>query len=125
MARVLNEKQQKFLDVLFAEAGGDYNKAKEMAGYSDSTSAYQVMSALREEIGDKLREALGTTASVKAYKSLIDVLNQTDDPLGRKERIQVSRDLLDRAGHKATDKVEVSGTNNLFILPPKSDADTN
>lgn len=123
MTRQLNEKQQKFLDVLFAEANGDFNKAKEMAGYSESTSVYSVMSYLKEEIGEKLRESLGTTGSIKAYKSLLQTLDGTDDPLGRKERIAVAKDLLDRAGHKATDKVEVTAPNNIFILPPKANED--
>jgi len=33
MARQLTELQQKFLDVLFDEAGGDVNRAKVLAGY--------------------------------------------------------------------------------------------
>ena len=39
MARQLTERQQKFLDVLFDEAGGDIPTAKRMAGYSDNSSS--------------------------------------------------------------------------------------
>ena len=37
MARELNERQQKFLEVLFEDAGGDVVAAKKLAGYSDTT----------------------------------------------------------------------------------------
>ena len=36
MARELNERQQKFLEVLFEEAGGDVVAAKKLAGYSEN-----------------------------------------------------------------------------------------
>jgi len=38
MARQLTDKQQKFLAVLFDEAGGDMVAAKKMAGYADTSS---------------------------------------------------------------------------------------
>ena len=116
----LTEKQRVFLDVLFMEAKGDFHKAHELAGYSENTNVYVVMSKLREEIGEKLKEALGTAGSIQSYKTLMSVLDGTDDPLGRKERVSVAKDLLDRAGFKGTDKVEVTAPNNVFILPPKS-----
>ena len=37
MARELTEKQQKFLAVLFDEAGGDVVSAKKLAGYAATT----------------------------------------------------------------------------------------
>ena len=36
MARQLTEKQQKFLDVLFDQAGGNVVEAKKLAGYSET-----------------------------------------------------------------------------------------
>ena len=39
MARNLTEKQQKFLDVLFEEAGGNLVKAKKLAGYADAVTS--------------------------------------------------------------------------------------
>ena len=50
MARELTEQQQKFLAVLFDEAGGDVLTAKKLAGYSDTTSTTQVVASLKEEI---------------------------------------------------------------------------
>ena len=118
--RKLNDMQTKFLEVLFTEAAGDYNLAKELAGYAETTSAYYVMKGLQAEIGEKLKESLGTIGSIKAYKNLLLVLDGKDDPLGRKERISVAKDILDRAGHKAADKVEIDSPNALFILPAKT-----
>jgi len=118
--RKLNERQTKFLDVLFTEAAGDYQVAKELAGYAENTNIYDVMKNLRAEIGEKLKESLGTIGSIKAYKNLLLVLDGRDDPLGRKERISVAKDILDRAGHKAADKVEIDSPNALFILPAKT-----
>lgn len=120
----MTEKQTKFLSVLFAEAKGDPRKAADLAGYSKETNLTDIMGPIQKEIGEKLKESLGTMGSLKAYRALLDVLENSDDPLGRKERIATARDLLDRAGFKATEKVEVEGKNAIFILPPKSDEDS-
>jgi hypothetical protein len=50
MARQLTEKQQKFLAVLFDEAGGDMVTAKKMAGYADTSSTGEIVKGLKEEI---------------------------------------------------------------------------
>ena len=44
MARNLTEKQQKFLDVLFEEAGGNLSTARKLAGYADGVSSKQLQS---------------------------------------------------------------------------------
>jgi len=119
MARQLTEMQQKFLEALSGEANWDHHKAKELAGYSEGTNVYVIMAGLKEEIGKEIQTSMTTTGAIKAYKNLMKVLDGNDDPLGRKERIAVARDLLDRSGHKATDKLEVSAPNNIFVLPPK------
>ena len=43
MARELNERQQKFLEVLFEEAGGDVVAAKKLAGYSETTATTAIV----------------------------------------------------------------------------------
>jgi hypothetical protein len=40
-----------------------------------------------------------------------------------KEKMAAAKDILDRAGFKATDKVEVKSETPLFILPAKKDED--
>lgn len=112
--------QQKFLEALTGEADWDHHKAKKIAGYSEGTNVYTLMANLRDEIGKEIQTSMTTTGAIKAYQSLIKVLDGKDDPLGRKERVSVAKDLLDRAGHKATDRIEVSTTNAIFVLPPKS-----
>ena len=54
MARNLTEKQQKFLDVLFEEAGGNLVKAKKLAGYADAVTSRQVAEPpLNQEIAEQ------------------------------------------------------------------------
>ena len=50
MARKLTERQQKFIDALFAEANGNIKDAKIIAGYAPSTNNQEIINALKEEI---------------------------------------------------------------------------
>ena len=54
--RQLTEKQQKFLNVLFSEAGGDMSRAIKLAGYAEHTTPSQIVKALKEEILEKAIE---------------------------------------------------------------------
>ena len=121
MPRELTEKQRLFLDVLFDKAQGSIVQAKKLAGYSDGTSSSEVFRSLKDEINEATREYLARVAPKAAF-SMANVL---DDPteLGIKEKIVAAKDLLDRTGHAKTEKMEVSSSTGLFILPPKdSDA---
>ena len=121
MPRELTEKQRLFLDVLFDKAQGSIVQAKKLAGYSDGTSSSEVVRSLKDEINEATREYLARVAPKAAF-SMANVL---DDPteLGIKEKIGAAKDLLDRTGHAKTEKMEVSSSTGLFILPPKdSDA---
>tara|TARA_R100001443_G_scaffold45973_1_gene58960 strand:+ start:677 stop:1051 length:375 start_codon:yes stop_codon:yes gene_type:complete len=123
MPRELTEKQRLFLDVLFDKAQGSIVQAKKLAGYSDGTSSSEVVRSLKDEINEATREYLARVAPKAAF-SMANVL---DDPteLGIKEKIVAAKDLLDRTGHAKTEKMEVSSSTGLFILPPKdSDATT-
>ena len=121
MPRELTEKQRLFLDVLFDKAQGSIVQAKKLAGYSDGTSSSEVVRSIKDEINEATREYLDRVAP-KASFSMANVL---DDPteLGIKEKIVAAKDLLDRTGHAKTEKMEVTSSTGLFILPPKdSDA---
>ena len=123
MPRELTEKKRLFLDVLFDKAQGSIVQAKKLAGYSDGTSSSEVVRSLKDEINEATREYLARVAPKAAF-SMANVL---DDPteLGIKEKIVAAKDLLDRTGHAKTEKMEVSSSTGLFILPPKdSDATT-
>ena len=54
MTRQLTEKQQKLLNVLFDEAGGNVTIAKKIAGYADTSSTAEIVKGLKEEILDRV-----------------------------------------------------------------------
>ena len=56
MTKVLNEKQQKFMAVLFDGANGDVVTAKKMAGYADTTATSDVIKGLKDEIAEATKE---------------------------------------------------------------------
>ena len=121
MARQLTENQVKFLEVLFDEAGGDVVKAKKLAGYSDNTPTRLIIDSLKDEIFDGTKTymaRIGPRAAVAFGQALVDPTE-----LGVKEKMAAAKDILDRAGFKATDKVEVKAETPLFILPAKKDED--
>ena len=62
MARTLTERQQRFLDVLFDDAGGDVVAAKKLAGYGDNSSTTAIVEALKDEIAEKTRTYFARTA---------------------------------------------------------------
>ena len=121
MARNLTEKQQKFLDVLFEEAGGNLVTARKLAGYADGVSTKAIAESLAEEIADLTKRFISSSATKAAY-SMFEVMNSPTD-LGNKEKMAAAKDVLDRSGFIKTEKVEVSAANPLFILPQKADED--
>lgn len=117
MARKRNEQQQKFLDVLFEEARGDYKIAKELAGYAPSTTVASIVEALGEDITLLVKKHIDAN-TVKAVFTVKDAMDNPVQP-GLPVALKAAQDTLDRAGLKATDKVEVKAENPLFILPAK------
>lgn len=117
MARQLTEMQQKFLEVLFEEARGDFVLAKKLAGYSDTYSTRHIVESLEEEIAELTKKFI-TRVGVKAAYSMYEVMA---DPtaLGNKEKMSAAKDLLDRGGFKAKDEVKIEADTPLFILPAK------
>ena len=117
MAKVLSELEQKFLDVLFDEAKGDYTQAKKLAGYAEGTSVSRIVEALGEEITLLVKKHIEAN-TVKAVFTVKDAMDNPVQP-GLPVALKAAQDTLDRAGLKATDKVEVTAENPLFILPAK------
>ena len=117
MARTLTERQQKFLDVLFDEAGGDVVLAKKLAGYSESTATTAVVDALKDEIADRTRTFFARTAPKAAFS--MAMANNDPTELGIKEKMVAARDLLDRAGLGKVEKVDVTSGGGIFYLPAK------
>ena len=118
MARQLTENQQKFLEVLFDEVGGDVVQAKRLAGYSEKTPTRLIVEALKDEIADATRSYFARTAP-KAAMAMMGALNDPTE-LGIRDKMSAAKDLLDRAGLGKVDKVDVSSSGGgVFYLPPK------
>lgn len=119
--RQLTEMQQKFLDVLFEEARGDFVKAKKLAGYSDNYSTKHIVEAIESEIAELTKKYIAHIG-VKAAYSMYEVMT---DPtaLGNKEKMAAAKDLLDRGGFKPKDEVKVETDTPLFILPSKKNSE--
>lgn len=119
MAKELTEKQQLFLDALFGEAEGDPVVAKKIAGYAKTMPSTAITKSLQNEIAERTREMIAVSGPRAAFA----MMNILSDPtaLGNKDKLAAAKDLLDRAGFKPSDKVEVSSANPLFILPEKND----
>ena len=117
MARNLTEKQQKFLDVLFDEAGGDVVRAKELAGYSPNNSTTEIIKAIKEEVVEATQLYMARNAPRAAMSIVSGMVEPTE--LGMKDKLTAAKDLLDRVGLVKTEKLQVEASNGLMILPPK------
>jgi len=118
MARNLTEKQQKFLEVLFDEAGGDVVQAKKLAGYGEQSSTTAIVESLKDEIGDRTRSYFARTAP-KAAMAMVGALSDPTE-LGIRDKMSAAKDLLDRAGLGKVEKIDVgSSSGGVFILPSK------
>lgn len=121
MARELTEQQQKFLAVLFDEAGGDVLTAKKLAGYADTTTTTQVVKSLKEEI----LEATQLFMSRNAPKAAMSMVHALYDPteLGIRDKMQAAKELLDRTGLVKTEKMQVEAKGGVMLMPPKQTED--
>ena len=117
MTKILTEKQQKFMAVLFEDAGGDVVTAKKLAGYSDGTATSDIIKALKDEIDDATKQYMARIAP----KAAVAMGNALNDPteLGIRDKMTAAKDLLDRAGYIKTEKVNVESSGGLFVLPAK------
>ena len=121
MARELNERQQKFLEVLFEDAGGDVVTAEKLAGYSDTTSTTAIVKGLKEEI----LEATQMYMARNAPKAAIAMTGALFDPteLGIRDKMSAAKELLDRTGLVKTEKMQVEAAGGVMLMPPKAASD--
>jgi hypothetical protein len=119
--RQLSEQQQLFLQVLFEEAGGSILQAKQLAGYSKTTSTTSIVKALKEEIAEHTQMYIARNAPLAAA-AMVSGLNDPTQ-LGIKDKMNAAKDMMDRAGFAKTEKVEVKASGGVMLLPPK-DTDT-
>jgi|TARA_R110002012_G_scaffold284404_2_gene475169 hypothetical protein len=118
MNRQLNEKQQKFLDVLFDEAGGDVLAAKRIAGYSENTPTTLVVKGLKEEILEATQMYMARNAP-RAAVAMTGALNDPTE-LGIRDKMTAAKELLDRTGLIKTEKVQVETSGGVMLMPPKA-----
>ena len=117
MARQLTENQQRFLEVLFDEAGGDVVAAKKLAGYSETTSTGAIVESLKDEIADKTRTYFARTAP-KAAMAMVGALHDPTE-LGIRDKMSAAKELLDRTGLVKTEKMQVETKGGVMLMPPK------
>ena len=118
MARQLNERQQKFLEVLFEDAGGDMVMEKKLAGYADSSSTTAIVKGLKEEI----LEATQMYMARNAPKAAMAMTGALYDPteLGIRDKMSAAKELLDRVGLVKTEKMQVEASGGVMLMPPKA-----
>jgi hypothetical protein len=118
MGRQLTEKQQKFMAVLFDEAGGDMVTAKKMAGYSDATTTTEIVKGLKEEILDATQMYMARNAP-KAAMAMTGALYDPTE-LGIRDKMSAAKELLDRVGLVKTEKMQVEASGGVMLMPPKA-----
>jgi len=121
MARNLTDKQQRFLDVLFDEAGGDVATAKKLAGYADGTSTTVVVKSLKEEILEATQQYMARNAPKAAVAMAGALLDPTE--LGLRDKMSAAKELLDRTGLVKTEKLQVEASGGVMLMPPKKQSD--
>lgn len=121
MARELTERQQKFLDILMDEAGGDVTTAKKLAGYSPKTTNREITNSLKEEILDVTHTYLARNVP-KAAMAMVGALYDPTE-LGIRDKLSAAKELLDRTGLVKTEKMQVEAKGGVMLMPPKQSQD--
>ena len=121
MARKLTERQQKFIDALFAEANGSIKDAKIIAGYSPNTNNQEIIKGIKDEIFEATQLYMASNAPRAAMAMVGGIVDPTE--LGIRDKMSAAKDLLDRAGLVKTEKMQVESTGGVMLLPPKNDTE--
>ena len=117
MTRKLTERQQKFLDALFADANGSIKDAKIIAGYSPNSNNNEIISALKDEILEATQIYMARNAPQAAVALAGGMLDPTQ--LGIRDKLSAAKELLDRTGLVKTEKMQVESTGGVMLMPPK------
>jgi hypothetical protein len=115
--RQLNEKQQKFLDVLFEEAHGDVVRAKHLAGYAETYSTSELIKGIKDEVLERTNMYLARNAPRAAMSMVSAMIDPTE--LGIKEKMSAAKEVMDRVGIIKSEKIQVESSGGVMILPPK------
>lgn len=120
--KVLTEQQQKFLDALGGEAKGDFRKAKEIAGYSPTTSITSITKLLADEILE-LTKNMMVLYGPKAAHTYEDILTDKAG-MNAREKLNTASQIMDRIGLVKKEQIEVDAKGaSIVLLPPKKPVD--
>ena len=117
--RNLTDMQEKFLDVLFAEAKGNPREAARLAGYSENSYS-KVIRNLKKEITELAENHL-STHSAQAANRLITLLDEDGTTPQASIRLAAANSILDRVGIVKKDQLDINmkALHGIFILPAK------
>ena len=118
MTRQLTDKQQKLLNVLFEEAGGDLVQAKKLAGYADTSNTTEIVKGLKEEILEATQMYMARNAP-KAAMAMTGALHDPTE-LGIRDKMVAAKELLVRTGLIKTEKVQVEAAGGVMLMPAKA-----
>ena len=104
---MLNERQQKCITLMLTTNKTQKQIAKEIQVSENSISEWKKNKEFKEELQNQMRENFGSLAII-AQKELGKLLKSKNPNI----KIQAVKDVLDRAGYKPTDKVDVNGNIN-------------
>ena len=123
--RSLTDSQEKFLDVLFAEAKGNPREAARLAGYSENSYS-KVIRNLKKEITELAENHL-STHSAQAANRLIALLDEDGTTPQASIRLAAANSILDRVGIVKKDQLDINmkALHGIFILPAKDGTDKN
>ena len=123
--RNLTDMQEKFLDVLFAEAKGNPREAARLAGYSENSYS-KVIRNLKKEITELAENHL-STHSAQAANRLITLLDEDGTTPQAGIRLAAANSILDRVGIVKKDQLDINmkALHGIFILPAKDGTDKN
>ena len=118
MTRQITDKQQKLLNVLFEEAGGDLVQAKKLAGYADTSNTTEIVKGLKEEILEATQMYMARNAP-KAAMAMTGALHDPTE-LGIRDKMVAAKELLDRTGLIKTEKVQGESSGGVMLMPAKA-----
>ena len=112
----ITEKQKKLVDTLVAK-GCSIKQASEDAGYAKGESGRVTASkALRTpHVQQYMMQAIADNMSINATKALNKIVQLSSNAKSEYVSLEASKDLLDRAGFKAPDKVMHSHVGNVNV----------
>ena len=112
----LTEKQKKLVDTLVA-TGDSIKNCATLAGYSDGEAGrVSASKALKTpHVQQYMMQTISDSMSLNATKALNKIVALSSNAKSEYVSLEASKDILDRAGFKAPDKVMHSHVGNIDV----------